>query len=117
MVCGKGPSIGGKIKKEAKRFGNRLKKGAKDVTENALDIATVGTYSAAKKGVQKIGDYLTPEMPEIIIEGDQAAEAGPQYVMPDEEEIRRARRRRGASSRSGRSATIMSGDSTDTLGG
>lgn len=94
MVCGKGPSIGGKVKKEAKRFGNKL-----------------------KKGVRKIGDMLTPDMPEIIIEGDQAAEAGPQYVMPDEEEIRRARRRRGASSRSGRSATIMSGDSTDTLGG
>jgi hypothetical protein len=116
MVCGKGPSIGGKIKREAKRFGNKLKKGAKDVTENALDIATVGTYSAAKKGVQKIGDYLTPEMPEIIIEGDQAEPAA-QYVMPDEEEIRRARRRRGAASRSGRSATIMSGDSTETLGG
>lgn len=116
MVCGKGPSIGGKIKKEAKRFGNKLKKGVKDVTENALDIATVGTYSAAKKGVQKIGDYLTPEMPEIIIEGDQA-ETAAQYVMPDEEEIRKARRRRGAASRSGRSATIMSGDSTETLGG
>ncbi|MEN9903123.1 MAG: hypothetical protein RL651_1787 [Pseudomonadota bacterium] len=116
MVCGKGPSIGGKIKKEAKRFGNKVKNHVKDAGEDALDITTAGGYSLTKKVFQKIGDYVKPEIPDIIIEGDQA-ETAAQYVMPDEEEIRKARRRRGAASRSGRSATIMSGDSTETLGG
>lgn len=64
--------------------------------------------------IDEIGGSLVPEQPDIVIDNGTPA---PIAAMPDEEELRRARRRRGASSRSGRSATILSGSSTDTLGG
>lgn len=120
-MSGAGKKIRKGIKKVGKQLGvdkirGEIKKGVKKVTENALDVATVGTYSAAKKGIKKFGDMMTPEVPDIIIQGDEAPAEQSQYVMPDEEEIRRARRRRGRTSQTGRSSTILSSNS-DRLGG
>ena len=103
MVCGRGPSIGKSIKGGIKKIGNELKR-------IAPDLAT-GGVSTIKRGVD---GYLSPELPDITI-ASGGSEVTP-YIMPDQEELRKARRRRGAVAGSGRTSTILSGGD-DRLGG
>jgi hypothetical protein len=95
-----------------------IKRGFKSVRK-----AVSGTWESMKEGSKKIGETLGYESAGITPKSDKTkrmlAEANaqpPAVPMPDEEELRKARRRRIASQpRAGRASTILSSDE-DTLG-
>lgn len=107
-----GLGIGKAIKKAGKKLSRAARKVTREVKRAAPDLITGGITA----GVREVGKVMTPDVPDIAIDAT-TPEAGPQYVMPDEEEIMRARRRRGRASQSGRSSTILSDSGADRLGG
>lgn len=107
MVCGHGPSIGRSVKKG-------LKKAEREIKRAVPDVLSGGATAVARE----LGKVLTPDIPDMPDINLGSENTAPEYIMPDAEELARARRRRGQSSRSGRASTILSGNSgTQTLGG
>lgn len=88
--------------------GKSIEKFAKKAVKPLSTILTGGASLVAEKAL----DSLTPDMPDINVNIPDA----PQQVMPDQEELRKARRRRGSQATTGRASTILS-DSGKGLGG
>lgn len=99
-----------------------LKRGIKS-TFKSVGKKLSQTFESMKEGSKQIGEVLGYEKAGVTPKSDKtkrmlAAANMPEPVMPiaDDEELRRARRRRLAGAqRSGRASTILSGDD-DTLG-
>lgn len=100
----------GGISKSAK---NALSpKRLKRIGQAAINPWNLNAQKEILKGTgEDLEMLMTPDnsaMEKLIAE-QNAANNKPSVPMPDEEEIRRARRRAGGASRSGRASTIMSG--------
>lgn len=81
--------------------------------------AASSVFESMKEGSKQIGEFLGYEKAGVTPKSDKtkrmlADAVAPVIPMPDDEELRRARRRRPRPS-SGRAATILSGED-DTLG-
>ena len=101
----------GGISKSAKRLtsGDFWKKQVKHGLKGAIN--PLSAKDALRDAGGDIEEMMTPDnsaMEKLIAE-QTAASNKPEMPMPDDEEIRRARRRAGGASRSGRASTIMSG--------
>ncbi len=68
-------------------------------------------FRAAKKVNEVMADTLSDLTPKMPAGNDQA------IPMPDEEEIKRSKRRSNAARGGSRAATMLSGGDVDTLGG
>lgn len=74
--------------------------------------------NALEQAGNRVGEMMTPDNTALEQLAAAQAEANKSMPMPDELELQRARRRAGATSRSGRASTIMSGGSNGQgLGG
>lgn len=93
-----------------------VKKFIKDPKRIATAIATMGVSESARTAGKAVTDAIVPDMPDIP--GPDPNK--PNQVMPeaDMEELAKQRKRRIAEmrQRSGRASTILSDNSSDTLG-
>lgn len=99
----------------SKKF-KSIKKFFKDPKRAVTAIATMGASESARTAGKAAMDAIVPDMPEI----PDPDPGDPRQIMPepDMEELARQRKRRMAElrQRSGRTSTILSDSSSDTLG-
>lgn len=101
----------GGVSKTAKRVtsGDFWKKQIKHGLKGAIN--PLSAKDALRDAGGDLEEMMTPDnsaMEKLIAE-QTASNNKPEMPMPDDLEIRRARRRQGSSSRTGRASTIMSG--------
>src|SRR3990167_7311372 len=113
-MSGVGKSVKGAVKraapflKKTAMLGVNPYRALKDPKEHLKDLDDALNPGHA---LEDIEIAMTPDNSamERLLAEQQAANNKPDMPMPDEEEIRRSRRRSGGASRSGRASTIMSG--------
>lgn len=108
----------GGIKKSVKNATNP--KRLKDIGKAALNPWDLKSQKNVIEGsIEDMAILTTPDNSamEELIAAQNAANNQPPMPMPDEAELKRARRRQGGSARSGRASTIMSSGETKGLGG
>ena len=91
-----------KLGKEAKRAGRKVEKAIKSPFSR---VAEEFKDSPIGKQLRNLKDSVLPDIPDPVVP--------PAVPLPDEEEIRRARRRKSRMRRTGRASTVLS---QDTLG-